>query len=218
MEILAGGIEREWTALVETRRLDEYLTFMRAAADADDRALDGVAGMRIHVRDLGDGRTVVRAQSRWRDEAAIRAAVGEDPLCPLVHPNDGEYLLAHPQRVRLWTLRGPGTGDADLEPPVGAVVREAIALVETVRLDEFVAHMRATKHDDYSGSAGIIRSNITSRDLGDGRSEIRVTSLWEDVASIRRLVGDDVSIALAYPDDTDYLLEMPRRVLHWVVR
>lgn len=97
-------------------------------------------------------------------------------------------------------------------------MREAIALVETVRLDEFVAHMRATKHDDYSGSAGIIRSTITSRDLGDGRSEIRVTSLWEDVASIRRLVGDDVSIALAYPDDTDYLLEMPRRVLHWVVR
>ena len=105
-----------------------------------------------------------------------------------------------------------------MQAPVGAIVREAIALVETVRVDEFIVHMRATKHDDYSGSPGIIRSGIATRDLGDGRSDLRVTSFWDEVASIHRLVGPDISVALAFPDDGDFLLEMPRRVLHWTVR
>lgn len=215
---MPGVIVREWSGLVETARIDEYLAFMRASSYDDYVALDGNLGTRIHSRDLGDGRTEVRVLSMWRDVAAIRAVVGDDLTRPLSYPDDDEYLLAQPQRVRLWTLRHDRRGHDAMQAPAGAIVREAIALVETVRVDEFIAHMRATKHDDYSGSPGIIRSGITTRDLGDGRSEIRVTSIWEDVESIHALVGDDISIALAYPDDTDYLLEMPRRVLHWTVR
>ncbi|WP_092504940.1 hypothetical protein [Agrococcus jejuensis] len=218
MHIPPGAIAREWSALVETARVDEYLAHMRTTSYDDYVTLDGNLRTSIHARDLGDGRTEVRVLSVWRDLAAIRAMSGDDLTRPLSYPDDDEYLLAQPQRVRLWTVRHHERGDGGMQTPVGAVVREAIALVETVRVDEFIVHMRATKHDDYSGSPGIIRSGITTRDLGDGRSEIRVTSIWEDVESIHHLVGDDISIALAYPDDTDYLLEMPRRVLHWVVR
>lgn len=218
MDIPPGAIEREWSALVESVRVDEYLAFMRERSYDAYVALDGNLGTTIHVRDLGDGRTEVRVQSRWRDEAAMRAVVGDDLTRPLAFPDDDEFLLAMPQRVRLWGLRHERRAADAVHAPAGAVVREAVALVETLRVDEFVAHMRATRHDDYSGSPGIVRSGITTRDLGDGRSEIRVTSIWHDVESIHRLVGDDIAVALAYPDDTDYLLEMPRRVQHWVVR
>lgn len=218
MEMPAGAVEREWTALVEAARLDEYLGFMRATTYDDYLALDGNLGTGIHARDLGDGRSEVRVQSRWRDEAAIRAVVGDDLLRPLSYPNDDEYLLAQPQRVRLWGLWHEQRGAEATHAPVGGIVREVTALVETVRMAECVVHLRATRLDDSGGSAGIVRSGLTTRDLGDGRSEIRVTSIWQDVDSIRRLVGDDISVAVAHRDDTEYLLEMPGRVQHWVVR
>lgn len=215
MDSPAGAIVREWAALVETARIDEYLAHMRELYFDRFVRVEGNLGIAIHVRELGDARSEVRVLSHWRDESAIRAVVGDDLRQPLTYPDDDEYLLEPARVVRHWSLRLP---QSPVRVPAGAVVREAVALVETVRVDEFIAHMRATKHDDYSGSPGIIRSGITTRDLGDGRSEIRVTSLWEDVASIHRFVGLDISIALAYPDDGDYLLEMPRRVLHWTVR
>lgn len=215
MEIPAGAIVREWTALVETARIDEYLTHMRDAYYDHYVAVDGNLGTAIHVRELGDARSEVRVLSHWRDASAIRGVVGDDLRRPLTYPDDDEYLLEPAREVRHWSLR---VAQSQTRVPAGAVVREATAIVETLRLDECVAHMRASKHHECSRSQDIIRSGITTRDLRDGRSEIRVTSIWEDVASIHRLLGPDIAVALASPDDGDYLLELPRRVLHWTVR
>lgn len=215
MSLPPGAIQREWTALVESARVDEYLTHMRDAYYDRYVAVDGNLRTDIHHRELGDARSEVRVLSLWRDEAAIRAVVGDDLHRPLTYPDDDEYLLEPARPVRHWSMRvAQGSGRVSSD----AVVREAIAVVETVRVDEFVVHMRATRHDDYSQAPGVLRSSIATRALEDGRSEIRVASVWDDEASIRRLVGDDLSVALSYPEDGDYLLEMPRRVLHWRVR
>ncbi|QCR18461.1 hypothetical protein [Agrococcus sp. SGAir0287] len=105
MDIPAGAIVREWSALVETARVDEYLTFMRDTTYDRYVAIDGNLGTHIHSRDLGDGRTEVRVLSHWRDEAAIRAFAGYDIQRPISYPDDDEFLLEHPQPVRHWTLR-----------------------------------------------------------------------------------------------------------------
>ncbi|MFC7431347.1 MULTISPECIES: hypothetical protein [unclassified Agrococcus] len=98
------------------------------------------------------------------------------------------------------------------------IVRQWTALVETVRVDEYLAHMRATSYDAYVSMPGNLATGIMTRDLGDGRTEVRVLSSWRDEASIRGLVGDDVTVARGYPSDDEYLLEPPAPVVHWTVR
>jgi len=105
VDIPSGAIVREWTALVETARVEEYLAHMRDTTYDRYVAIDGNLGTVIHVRELGDGRSEVRVLSHWRDEAAIRAFAGYDIHRPLTYPDDDEFLLEHPQRVRHWTLQ-----------------------------------------------------------------------------------------------------------------
>jgi heme-degrading monooxygenase HmoA len=102
--------------------------------------------------------------------------------------------------------------------PSGSIVREAVVLVETVRVDEYLAHMSATSYDQYVALDGNLGTSIVTRDLGDGRSEVRVLSCWRDEAAIRAFAGEAMDVALAYPDDDEFLLEQPRRVTHWLAR
>lgn len=103
-----------------------------------------------------------------------------------------------------------------LEAP--RIARQWTALVETARLEEYLGHMRETSYDAYVAIPGNLGTEIMTRELGDGRSEVRVLSTWRDEASIRALVGDDITVAVGYPDDDEYLLEPPTPVVHWVLR
>ena len=105
VDIPPGAVVREWSAYVETARVDDYLRRMRETSRDRYLALDGNLGTAIHVRAMGDGRSVVRVLSHWRDESAIRAFAGPDIERPLRYPDDDEFLLEHPQRVRHWTVR-----------------------------------------------------------------------------------------------------------------
>ncbi|MFM2475511.1 hypothetical protein, partial [Burkholderia cenocepacia] len=105
MSLPPGTIVREWSALVESARVDEYLTHMRDAYYDRYVAVDGNLGTDIHVRELGDARSEVRVLSHWRDEPAIRAVVGDDLRRPLTYPDDDEYLLELAPPVRHWSLR-----------------------------------------------------------------------------------------------------------------
>jgi heme-degrading monooxygenase HmoA len=100
----------------------------------------------------------------------------------------------------------------------GSIVREAVLLVETVRVDEYLAHMRRTSHDDYAALDGNLGTTIMTRDLGDGRTEVRVLSSWRDEAAIRAFAGDRASTTLSFPEDDEFLLEPPGRATHWVAR
>lgn len=102
--------------------------------------------------------------------------------------------------------------------PSGSIVREVSLLVEAVRVDEYLAHMRGTSYDAYVALDGNLGLSILSRDLGDGRAEVRVLSTWRDEAAIRAFAGHAMDAAVAYPDDDEFLLERPQRPIHWRTR
>ncbi|GAA2173651.1 hypothetical protein GCM10009846_16420 [Agrococcus versicolor] len=101
--------------------------------------------------------------------------------------------------------------------PSGSIVREAVLLVESVRVTEYLRHMRRTSYDDYMALDGNLGTTIMTRELGDGRSIVRVQSCWRDEAAIRAFAGAGLAVALTYPDDDEYLLEPPASPTHWVV-
>ncbi len=51
----------------------------------------------------------------------------------------------------------------------------------------------------------------------DGFCEHVVISLWESEQAIRAFAGDDIDVAVYFPEDRRYLLEMPRLLDHYEV-
>jgi heme-degrading monooxygenase HmoA len=56
-----------------------------------------------------------------------------------------------------------------------------------------------------------------TRDLGDGTTEVITVSWWDDLESIRGFAGDDIEVAVFYPEDDNYLVDRETRVNHFVV-
>jgi heme-degrading monooxygenase HmoA len=55
------------------------------------------------------------------------------------------------------------------------------------------------------------------RDLGDGRTEVLTLSWWDSLDSIRGFAGDDIDVAVYYPEDEDYLIDRELTVSHYEV-
>jgi hypothetical protein len=88
--------------------------------------------------------------------------------------------------------------------------------VPAERADAYVDYLRATGLRDYAATRGHVRTVVLRRTRG-GVTELELTTFWESEADIRRFAGDDISIARYYPEDADFLLELPERVEHWEV-
>jgi heme-degrading monooxygenase HmoA len=56
-----------------------------------------------------------------------------------------------------------------------------------------------------------------TRDLGDGTTEVITVSWWDDLDSIRGFAGDDIEVAVFYPEDDNYLVDRETRVNHFEV-
>lgn len=51
----------------------------------------------------------------------------------------------------------------------------------------------------------------------DTHTEFVVLTLWESPDAVRAFAGEDIGRARYYPEDPDFLLEMPERVHHYEV-
>lgn len=89
-------------------------------------------------------------------------------------------------------------------------------VIRTDDRDRYVAYVDETGVDEYRATPGNRGAQILTRDLGDGLTEIVTVSRWDSLESIRAFAGDDIEIAVFYPEDDAFLVERDARVTHFV--
>lgn len=107
-----------------------------------------------------------------------------------------EESSAHPQRPRVYRVWKGVTSAADAE--------------------EYVRYMSRTGLTGLRQTPGNLGVFSLVRKTGE-RAEHLVVSLWESEEAVRRFAGDDVSRAVFYPEDDDYLIEKDLHVDHYSV-
>ena len=89
--------------------------------------------------------------------------------------------------------------------------------VRTEEAPAYVDYITGTGIAEYRTTPGNLGAQMLTRDLGDGRTEVLTLSWWESLDSIRGFAGDDISVAVFYPEDDNYLLDRETTVSHFDV-
>jgi heme-degrading monooxygenase HmoA len=89
--------------------------------------------------------------------------------------------------------------------------------VATDRTDEYVRYIERTGIAAYRATPGNRGAQMLTRDLGDGRTEIITMSWWDSLDSIHGFAGADISQAVFYPEDDDFLVDRETTVSHYEV-
>jgi heme-degrading monooxygenase HmoA len=82
---------------------------------------------------------------------------------------------------------------------------------------EYVDYINRTGMAEYRQTPGNIDAQMWTRDLGDGRTEVLTLSWWESLEAIKAFAGEDVSRAVFYPEDDDFLVGREESVTHYTV-
>ena len=82
--------------------------------------------------------------------------------------------------------------------------------------DAYAAYMGGTGVDALHGTPGNEGVFMLRRIDGD-RAEFVVLSLWSSEEAIRGFAGDDIFVAVFYPEDERYLIERELSVTHYEV-
>ena len=96
------------------------------------------------------------------------------------------------------------------------IARRWTGRVRDGRADEYVAYLGRTGLRDYAATPGHVATTVLRR-TADGITELELTTFWESEAAIRAFAGDDIGRARYYPEDAEFLLELPEHVEHWEV-
>ncbi|MCY1143028.1 hypothetical protein OWR29_33965 [Actinoplanes sp. Pm04-4] len=86
--------------------------------------------------------------------------------------------------------------------------------VRTERAGEYVAYIERTGLAGYRETPGNRGAEMWVRDLGDGRSEVTTLSWWDSLDDIRGFAGDDISVAVFYAEDDEFLVDRETTVTH----
>jgi heme-degrading monooxygenase HmoA len=95
------------------------------------------------------------------------------------------------------------------------IVRMWRGWVLTDRADEYADYINRTGMAEYRQTPGNIDAQMWIRALGDGRSEVVTVSWWESLDVIKGFAGDDISKAVLYPEDAQYLIGHEETVTHF---
>jgi heme-degrading monooxygenase HmoA len=82
--------------------------------------------------------------------------------------------------------------------------------------EEYVEYVKKTGVTQQRATPGNQGSMILSRELGD-EVEFMVFSLWESMDAVRAFAGESPEVAVYYPDDETFLLELEPEVRHYQV-
>lgn len=80
----------------------------------------------------------------------------------------------------------------------------------------YLDYLRETGLKEYKATPGNRGVWVLQR-LDAGQSEFLLVSLWESWADIKRFAGENYQQAVYYPQDPDFLLELPSNVEHYEV-
>jgi heme-degrading monooxygenase HmoA len=84
----------------------------------------------------------------------------------------------------------------------------------TAKADEYLAFLEARALPDYRSTAGNLAAFVLRRIEGDIAHFVTLTH-WESLTAIEAFAGADISRAKYYPEDSEFLLEFERTVLHY---
>jgi heme-degrading monooxygenase HmoA len=96
---------------------------------------------------------------------------------------------------------------------IARIWRGAVRRDETGR---YADYMRGTGVKEYAGTAGNRGVLMLRRDEGE-RSEFVMVTLWESWDAVRAFAGDDVEMAVFYPEDDAFLIERDLTATHYEV-
>ena len=82
--------------------------------------------------------------------------------------------------------------------------------------DRYLAFLHETGLWQYRAVEGN-RGVYALRRVAEGRAEFLLVSLWQDEAAIRTFAGSDISRAVFYPQDKDFLIDKHDYVTHYDV-
>jgi hypothetical protein len=88
--------------------------------------------------------------------------------------------------------------------------------VRTADASAYLDYVQKTGIDGYKGTPGNRGAWALSRVEGD-RAEIVTISFWESRAAIEAFAGPDISRAVFYPEDDQYLIERDLTAQHYEV-
>lgn len=95
------------------------------------------------------------------------------------------------------------------------IMREWRAEIRRELRDEYIDYVRRTGLAEYRATAGNLGAVIAVRDLDERRSEIVTVSYWRSYEAIAAFAGTPIDEARYFPDDDQYLLTRPAKVLHY---
>jgi heme-degrading monooxygenase HmoA len=82
--------------------------------------------------------------------------------------------------------------------------------------DEYVDYVNRTGVEQQRRTPGNLGSLLLRRVSG-GEAHFLVVSFWESMAAIEAFAGERPEVAVYYPQDEGYLLELESEVVHWEV-
>jgi heme-degrading monooxygenase HmoA len=82
--------------------------------------------------------------------------------------------------------------------------------------DAYVAYLEATGLPGYRATPGNRGAYLLRRPKGD-RTEFLTVSFWDDLDVIRTFAGDDIDVAVFYPEDDRYLRSRDLVAYHYEV-
>ncbi len=89
--------------------------------------------------------------------------------------------------------------------------------VRTEDRNTYAAYVERTGIVEYRQTPGNRGAHMLLRDLDDGRTEIVTLSFWESYDAIRGFAGEDITAAVYYPEDGQYLVAHEDTVTHFEV-
>lgn len=82
--------------------------------------------------------------------------------------------------------------------------------------EEYLEYVKKTGVTQQRATLGNRSSMVLTREIGD-EVEFLVLSVWESLAAVRAFAGDRPEVAVYYPEDERFLLELEPEVRHYEV-
>ncbi len=84
------------------------------------------------------------------------------------------------------------------------------------KADAYVDYLKKTGVKNYRATAGN-KGVYLLRRIASGKADFLLVTLWESHDAIRRFAGPEPEKAVYYPEDDEYLLEKPEKLVHYEV-
>jgi heme-degrading monooxygenase HmoA len=89
--------------------------------------------------------------------------------------------------------------------------------VRTEQAALYVEYITRTGLSAYKKTPGNQGAQMWTTDLGDGRTEVMTVSWWSSRTDIEGFAGQNIDVAVFYPEDDDFLIDRETTVRHYDV-